>query len=184
MLRCNVFFFLFSTTQSSKIIYIDTTILLNNGVYFSYITFMITYNDPTSVLFFSLHWRTLANLNIITKKRTAYSQYASMQCLFFLSFFSKIGIFTSGSQHWTICVADTGLLCFSAKDYMCSLPKVAKLFISIPMGSIFLYITFMITYNDPTSDNFIKNNCYFNVNLHKYIDLHELERLYGLPWTN
>jgi hypothetical protein len=35
--------------------------------------------------------------NIITKKRTAYSQYASMQCLFF----SKICIFTSGSQ---VCV--------------------------------------------------------------------------------
>ena len=41
--------------------------------------------------------------NIITKKRTTYSQYASMQCLFFLSFFSKIGIFTSGSQ---VCVDD------------------------------------------------------------------------------
>ena len=37
--------------------------------------------------------------NIITKKRTTYSQYASMQCLFF----SKIGIFTSGSQ---VCVDD------------------------------------------------------------------------------
>ena len=39
--------------------------------------------------------------NIITKKRTAYSQYASMQRFFF--FFSKIGIFTSGSQ---VCVDD------------------------------------------------------------------------------
>ena len=39
--------------------------------------------------------------NIITKKRTAYSQYASVQCLFF--FFSKNGIFTSGSQ---VCVDD------------------------------------------------------------------------------
>ena len=38
--------------------------------------------------------------NIITKKRTAYSQYASMECLFF---FSKIGIFTSGSE---VCVDD------------------------------------------------------------------------------
>jgi hypothetical protein len=37
------------TTQSSKIIYIDTTILLTNGVYFLYITFMITYNDPSSL---------------------------------------------------------------------------------------------------------------------------------------
>jgi hypothetical protein len=40
--------------------------------------------------------------NIITKKRTAYSQYASMQ-FFFSFFFSKIGIFTSGSQ---VCVDD------------------------------------------------------------------------------
>jgi hypothetical protein len=23
-----------------------------------------------------------------------------------------------------------------------------------------------------------------NVNLHKYIDLHEFEKFYGLPWTN
>jgi hypothetical protein len=28
---------------------------------FFYITFMITYNDPTSVLFFSLHWQALSN---------------------------------------------------------------------------------------------------------------------------
>ena len=28
---------------------------------FLYITFMITYNDPTSVLFYSLHWRSLTN---------------------------------------------------------------------------------------------------------------------------
>jgi hypothetical protein len=45
--------------------------------------------------------------NIITKKRTAYSQYDSMQCLFFSFFFlfflAKIGIFTSGSQ---VCVDD------------------------------------------------------------------------------
>jgi hypothetical protein len=40
--------------------------------------------------------------NIITKKRTAYPQYASMQCLF-LFFYSKIDIFTSGSQ---VCVDD------------------------------------------------------------------------------
>jgi hypothetical protein len=37
--------------------------------------------------------------NIITKKRIAYSQYASMQCLFI----RKIGMFTSGSQ---VCVDD------------------------------------------------------------------------------
>jgi hypothetical protein len=46
--------------------------------------------------------------NIITKKRTAYSQYASMQCLLFsfsfsFFFYIKIGIFTSGSQ---VCVDD------------------------------------------------------------------------------
>ena len=38
--------------------------------------------------------------NIITQKRTAYSQYASMQCLYF---FRKIGNVTSGSQ---VCVDD------------------------------------------------------------------------------
>ena len=40
--------------------------------------------------------------NIITKKRTAYSQYALMQCLLFF-FYSKIGMFTTGSQ---VCVDD------------------------------------------------------------------------------
>jgi hypothetical protein len=37
----------------------------------------------------------------------------------------------------------------------------------------------------PTTDSPVPlkalDNCYFNVNLHKYIDLHELERFYGLP---